>query len=106
MLIFLVKKVFGYNIFNVIPTINDNITYGMLFITGLFTSIHCISMCGAINLMSSFNRENKVNLKRPNQMNKVLSELMPAQHRKNITTNICDIEGVDGGKLGKVRTSP
>lgn len=41
----------------------------------------------------------KVNLKRPNQMNKVLSELMPAQHRKNITTNICDIEGVDGGKL-------
>ncbi|MCR1330880.1 helix-turn-helix transcriptional regulator, partial [Enterobacter sp. BT1131] len=39
----------------------------------------------------------KVNLKRPNQMNKVLSELMPAQHRKNITTNICDIEGVDGG---------
>jgi hypothetical protein len=34
----------------------------------------------------------KVNLKRPNQMNKVLSELMPAQHRKNITTNICDIE--------------
>jgi hypothetical protein len=38
----------------------------------------------------------KVNLKRPNQMNKVLSELMPAQHRKNITTNICDIEGVDG----------
>ncbi|EPP9831811.1 TPA: response regulator transcription factor, partial [Klebsiella pneumoniae] len=27
----------------------------------------------------------KVNLKRPNQMNKVLSELMPAQHRKNIT---------------------
>ncbi|WP_407247610.1 LuxR C-terminal-related transcriptional regulator [Klebsiella pneumoniae] len=24
----------------------------------------------------------KVNLKRPNQMNKVLSELMPAQHRK------------------------
>ena len=48
-----------------IPTINNNITYGMLFITGLLTSIHCISMCGAINLMTTFNRENKVNLKRP-----------------------------------------
>ena len=65
LLIFLIKQIFGYNIFNVIPTINDNITYGMLFITGLLTSIHCISMCGAINLMTTFNRENKINLKRP-----------------------------------------
>ena len=64
-IIILIKKIFGYNIFNVIPTIDDNITYGMLFITGLLTSIHCISMCGAINLMTTFNRENKVNLKRP-----------------------------------------
>ena len=32
---------------------------------GLLTSIHCISMCGAINLMTTFNRENKINLKRP-----------------------------------------
>ena len=65
LLIFLIEKIFGYNIFNVIPTISDNITYGMLFITGLLTSLHCISMCGAINLMTTFNRENKVNLKRP-----------------------------------------
>ena len=63
--IFLIRKIFGYDIFNVIPTINDNITYGMLFITGLLTSIHCISMCGAINLMATYNRENKINLKRP-----------------------------------------
>lgn len=48
-----------------IPTINNNITYGMLFVTGILTSIHCISMCGAINLMATFNRENKINLKRP-----------------------------------------
>ena len=65
LLIFLIKQIFGYNIFNMIPTINDNITYGMLFITGLLTSIHCISMCDAINLMTTFNRENKINLKRP-----------------------------------------
>ena len=37
----------------------------MLFITGLLTSIHCISMCGAINLMATFTKENKVNLKKP-----------------------------------------
>lgn len=65
LLIFFIKKIFGYNIFNMIPTISNDITYGMLFITGLLTSIHCISMCGAINLMTTFNRENKVNLRRP-----------------------------------------
>lgn len=65
LLTFLIKKIFGYNIFNVIPTISDSITYGMLFITGLLTSIHCISMCGAINLIATYNRENKTNLKRP-----------------------------------------
>ena len=63
--IFLIRKIFGYDIFNVIPKINDNITYSMLFITGLLTSIHCISMCGAINLMATYNKENKINLKRP-----------------------------------------
>ncbi len=63
LLIFLINKIFGYNIFNVIPTIDENISYGMLFITGLLTSIHCISMCGAINLMTAFNDGN--NFKRP-----------------------------------------
>ncbi len=48
-----------------IPTINNNITYGMLFITGLLTSIHCLSMCGSINLMATFNKGNKVSLKKP-----------------------------------------
>lgn len=65
LVIFLIVKIFGYDILNVIPTISDNITYGMLFVTGLLTSIHCISMCGAINLMATYNRENKINLKRP-----------------------------------------
>lgn len=65
LLIFLIKKIFGYNIFNIIPTIGNNITYGMLFITGLLTSIPCISMCGVINLMATFTKENKVNLKKP-----------------------------------------
>lgn len=65
LLIFLIKQIFGYNIFNVIPAINENITYGMLFITGALTSIHCISMCGAIKLITTFNSENKITLKRP-----------------------------------------
>ena len=60
---YIVYKIFGYNIFNVIPTIDSNITYGMLFITGILTSIHCISMCGAINLIAIYSDKN--NIKKP-----------------------------------------
>ncbi|MDD3452799.1 MAG: sulfite exporter TauE/SafE family protein [Bacilli bacterium] len=49
----IVNKIFGFNIFNVIPKIDSKISYSMLFITGLLTSIHCVSMCGAINLVAS-----------------------------------------------------
>ncbi|MBR1718660.1 MAG: sulfite exporter TauE/SafE family protein [Bacilli bacterium] len=61
---FLINKMFGFNIFNVIPNIDSNITYGMLFVTGVLTSIHCISMCGAINLIAIIDSKNK-NFKRP-----------------------------------------
>ena len=60
---FLINKLFGYNIFNVIPAIDNNMTYRVLFVTGLLTSIHCISMCGAINLVAAF--DTKRNYKRP-----------------------------------------
>ncbi len=43
----LISKTIG---FNFIPDINENIGYGMLFVIGLFTSIHCMAMCGGINL--------------------------------------------------------
>ncbi|MDD3241335.1 MAG: sulfite exporter TauE/SafE family protein [Bacilli bacterium] len=52
-LIFILNKIFNFNIFNVIPVIDEKTTLLMLFVTGLLTSIHCISMCGAINLLAS-----------------------------------------------------
>lgn len=36
--------------FNFIPQVNQNMGYGVLFIVGLITSLHCIAMCGGINL--------------------------------------------------------
>lgn len=62
---FLINKIFGFNIFNVIPNIDSNVTYGVLFVTGLLTSIHCISMCGAINLMAVVNGDKKTKFVRP-----------------------------------------
>ncbi len=36
--------------FNFIPEIKPGMGYGVLFVIGLLTSLHCISMCGGINL--------------------------------------------------------
>jgi sulfite exporter TauE/SafE/copper chaperone CopZ len=36
--------------FNFIPEISSQMGFGLLFVVGLFTSLHCISMCGGINL--------------------------------------------------------
>lgn len=55
-----INQILGFNIFSVIPTIDSAVTYGMLFMTGILTSIHCISMCGVINLIAVVdNRKNK-----------------------------------------------
>lgn len=36
--------------FNFIPQVNQSMGYGILFFIGLLTSLHCIAMCGGINL--------------------------------------------------------
>lgn len=36
--------------FNFIPEVNQNMGYGILFLVGLITSLHCVAMCGGINL--------------------------------------------------------
>lgn len=69
LIISLTYKIFGFNIFNVIPTIDSNITYTMLFLTGLLTSIHCVSMCGAINLIAILNQNSQNRFERPLKYN-------------------------------------
>ena len=60
------RKIFGFNVFNMIPAIDSSITYGMLVVTGLLTSIHCVSMCGALNLTAAFqSQDGKKSFLRP-----------------------------------------
>jgi uncharacterized protein len=51
--IFLIMSVlfiiFG-NVFNFIPSISNDVSLPMLFLIGILTSVHCIGMCGSINL--------------------------------------------------------
>nr|WP_312578971.1 sulfite exporter TauE/SafE family protein [Sedimentibacter sp.] len=43
----IINNTVGFNFF---PQITQSMGYGMLFVAGLFTSVHCIAMCGGINL--------------------------------------------------------
>lgn len=36
--------------FNFIPQIDQSMSYGILFVVGILTSLHCLAMCGGINL--------------------------------------------------------
>ena len=60
-----IQRIFGYNIFNAIPTVDSSLSYGMLFVTGLLTSIHCIGMCGAIEIYASSESNSVRSLRRP-----------------------------------------
>lgn len=40
-------------LFNTLPQIDASIGYGMLFVVGLLTSVHCVAMCGGISLSQS-----------------------------------------------------
>jgi len=46
-LYFIIKNTVG---FNFVPEVNQSMGYGILFSVGLLTSLHCIAMCGGINL--------------------------------------------------------
>ena len=52
-LYFIVRYAFGFDFVNLIPRIDNTVSLLALFATGLFTSVHCIAMCGGINLSQS-----------------------------------------------------
>ncbi len=49
----LLRYTVGFDFFGYIPKIDSTISLSALFVTGLFTSVHCIAMCGGINLSQS-----------------------------------------------------
>ncbi len=51
-----VKNTVGWNY---LPEINQNMGYGLLFVIGLLTSLHCVAMCGGINISQCASYESK-----------------------------------------------
>lgn len=52
-LYFIIKNTIG---FNFIPAVDQSMSFGILFVVGLFTSLHCVAMCGGINISQCINR--------------------------------------------------
>lgn len=50
---FTLDRLGAFGLFNAFPLAKEGMGYGMLFVIGLFTSVHCIAMCGGINLSQS-----------------------------------------------------
>ncbi len=46
--------VLGFDPVAAVPRIDGSLTYGALFVTGILCSLHCLGMCGALNLASTF----------------------------------------------------
>ncbi|MCX8128664.1 MAG: sulfite exporter TauE/SafE family protein [Clostridia bacterium] len=65
----IIKNTIG---FNFIPQVNQSMGYGILFVVGLLTSLHCIAMCGGINLSQC------VSYKYDNNASGRLSKLKPS----------------------------
>ncbi|HWR23718.1 MAG TPA: sulfite exporter TauE/SafE family protein [Feifaniaceae bacterium] len=48
---FVLLEQFGFTqLFSAFPLAEEGMGYGMLFVIGLVTSVHCVAMCGGINL--------------------------------------------------------
>ncbi|MBB6216771.1 sulfite exporter TauE/SafE/copper chaperone CopZ [Anaerosolibacter carboniphilus] len=52
---YLIQNTIG---FNFIPEVSEGMGYGLIFMVGLLTSIHCVAMCGGIALSQSVGETN------------------------------------------------
>lgn len=60
-IIYLIYRTLQNTGIDFLPQINQNMGYGILFVVGLLTSLHCIAMCGGINLSQCVNNESDKN---------------------------------------------
>ena len=59
-IIFAIYIIINHTIgFNFIPSVDQSMGYGLLFVVGLLTSLHCIAMCGGINLSQCISHNDK-----------------------------------------------
>ena len=90
----IVKNTVG---FNFVPEINQSMGYGILFFVGLLTSLHCIAMCGGINLSQCVSY--KVDNYNPGRLSKLKPSLLYNSGRVISYTIIGGIVGALGSSI-------
>lgn len=90
----IVKNTVG---FNFIPEINQSMGYGILFFVGLLTSLHCIAMCGGLNLSQCVSY--KVDNSNPGKLSKLKPSLLYNSGRVISYTIIGGIVGALGSSI-------
>ena len=53
--------------FTFLPSVNQSMGYGLIFLVGLLTSLHCVAMCGGIVLSQGIRRESRPIPPRPGE---------------------------------------
>lgn len=87
----------GFTIFNYFPEATEGMGYGMLFILGILTSIHCVAMCGGINISQSTTME----LVKDNKKKKINSLIPSIKYNLGRVLSYTIAGGIVG-TLGKV----
>ena len=85
----IIKNTIG---FNFVPEIDSTMSYGVLLIVGVLTSLHCIAMCGGINLSQCVSYETVED----NKLSKLKPSLLYNAGRVVSYTIIGGIVGVIG----------
>lgn len=65
--VYVIAKHLGWlDVFNIIPVIDETVSMSMLFVVGLLTSVHCVAMCGGINLTQGALAKNETSVFKSN----------------------------------------
>lgn len=82
--------------FNFIPEVNQSMGYGILFVVGILTSLHCVAMCGGINMSQCVSY--KFDNSKPGKLSKLKPSLL---YNSGRVVSYTVIGGIVGG-LGSV----
>jgi uncharacterized protein len=61
-----------------LPKVSQSMGYGLIFVVGLLTSLHCIAMCGGIVLSQGISKKEETEPPRPGAAAPLRSRLMPS----------------------------
>lgn len=88
-----------HGVFNRFPTVSSEMSLGLLFVVGVLTSVHCIAMCGGINLSQCLPKATGIESVPPSQWTILRPSLLYNAGRVVSYTIVGGIVGALGSEL-------